>query len=179
MSLHCGSVKPKYKTEPGYWLLWRSSELRFPKFTDNFGTVSSVSHWDNVDKMATVLKFVWNQCQGNRDIITRSKLTEHICLVLRDLHWLRISDRIIFKMLHYVYKSTTDMSPLYISQLLTPNKQQRQLRSTQKNFLLNRVLQTPGEHVHSFVLHLVYEISFRSTLRLQNLCIHSKHCWRL
>ena len=47
-------------------------------------------------------------------IITRTKPTEHITPVLRDLHWLRVKDRIIFKILIYVYRSTIDMSPLYI-----------------------------------------------------------------
>ena len=41
LSLYCGSVKPKFKTGPGYRFLWESCELQFPKFTDNFGTVSS------------------------------------------------------------------------------------------------------------------------------------------
>ena len=41
LSLYCGSVKPKFQTGPGYWSLWESCELRFPKFTDNFGTASS------------------------------------------------------------------------------------------------------------------------------------------
>ena len=52
-------------------------------------------------------------------IITRTKPTEQITPVLRDLHWLSIKDRIIFKILIYVYKSNNNMSPLYISNLLT------------------------------------------------------------
>ena len=44
-------------------------------------------------------------------IITRTKPTEHITPVLRDLHWLRVKDRIIFKILIYVYRSTINMSP--------------------------------------------------------------------
>ena len=65
-------------------------------------------------------------------IITRTKPTEHITPVLRDLHWLRVKDRIIFKILIYVYRPTINMSPLYISNLLTPYKQQKQLRSNSK-----------------------------------------------
>ena len=45
LSLYCGSIKPKFKTGPGYWSLWESCELRFPKFTDNFGTASSYLHF--------------------------------------------------------------------------------------------------------------------------------------
>ena len=39
MSIFCvcyqwfhGFVKPKFKTGPGYWFLWESCELRFPKY---------------------------------------------------------------------------------------------------------------------------------------------------
>ena len=76
MLLYCGSVNPKFKTGSRYWFLWKSCELRFPEFTDNFGKVStnlhlkavqSLSHGDNMEKMAMV-QFVWNQCQGNRDV---------------------------------------------------------------------------------------------------------------
>ena len=68
-------------------------------------------------------------------IITRTKPTEYITPVLRDLHWLPIKDRIIFKILIlaiYVSKSKNNMSPLYISHLLTPYKQERQLRLNSK-----------------------------------------------
>ena len=44
LSLYSGSVKPKFKTGLGYWFLWESCEFQFPKFTDNFGTVSSNIH---------------------------------------------------------------------------------------------------------------------------------------
>ena len=44
LSLYCGSVKPKFKTGQGYWFLWESCELRFPKSTDNFCTFSSNVH---------------------------------------------------------------------------------------------------------------------------------------
>ena len=62
--LYCGSVKPKFKTGPGYWLLWEACELQFPKFTDNFGAVSSniplkavpffVFYWNNMGKIGTL-----------------------------------------------------------------------------------------------------------------------------
>ena len=59
LSLHCGSTKPKFKTGLLYWFLWESCELRFPEFTDNFGTDSSnihlnavqfLSHWHNMER---------------------------------------------------------------------------------------------------------------------------------
>ena len=44
LSLYCGAVKLKLQTGPGYWFLWESCEIWFPKFTDNFGIVSSKMH---------------------------------------------------------------------------------------------------------------------------------------
>ena len=83
-------------------------------------------------------------------IITRTKPTEHITSVLRDLHWLRVKDRIIFKIQIYVYRSTINMSPLYISNLLTPYKQQRQLRLNSK-ILFTEPLFTKSYGARSFL----------------------------
>ena len=61
-SLYCGSVKPKLPTGPGYWFL----SMWIPKFTDNFGKVSSkirlkaskfLAHWNNVKKNGTFILF--------------------------------------------------------------------------------------------------------------------------
>ena len=65
LSLFCGSVKPNFKTGPGYWFLCKSCELRFPKFTDNFGTVSSNIH----------LKAVFYTIE-----ITWKKMSRSVCL---------------------------------------------------------------------------------------------------
>ena len=77
-------------------------------------------------------------------IITRTKPTEHITPVLRDLHWLPIKDRIIFKILVYVYKSNNNMSPLYISNLLTPYKQERIAFEQQNTFYLTAICKILG-----------------------------------
>ena len=46
-------------------------------------------------------------------IITRTKLTEHIFSVPRDLHWLAIKDRIIFK-IQYLSMSISQISICYL-----------------------------------------------------------------
>ncbi len=68
-------------------------------------------------------------------IVTRTKPRQHISPILRDLHWLPIKARIIFKILIYVYRSSIAMSPLYISDLLQPYKSKREfMRSHNKMF---------------------------------------------
>ena len=55
----CGSVKPKFKAELGFWFLCESLvSYDFPFF---------LSHLNKVEKKWCV-QFIWNQCRGNRDI---------------------------------------------------------------------------------------------------------------
>ena len=65
------------KTEITHWtrilFLWESCEIWFPKFTDNFGIVSSKMHLkavlillNNVQKIG--VQFLWHQCQCQRDV---------------------------------------------------------------------------------------------------------------
>ena len=75
LSLYCGSVKPKFKTGPEYWFLWESCELRFPKFTDNFGsffkyTFKSSSNFYpiGITWKKWRIQFVCNQCQWKCDV---------------------------------------------------------------------------------------------------------------
>ena len=53
---------------PGYWFLWDSCEIWFPKFTDNFGIVSSKIHLKAVT--------IFNPIE-----ITWSKMVRSVCLI--------------------------------------------------------------------------------------------------
>ena len=76
LSLYCDSVKVKLQTGPGYWFLWESCEMWFPKFIDNFGIVSSKIHVkaDTIFYPIEItwkkwnVQFVWHQCQSQRDV---------------------------------------------------------------------------------------------------------------
>ena len=46
----------------------------------------------------------------------------HITPLLMDLHWLRVSERIIFKTLLYVYKSLNGLCPQYMNDCLVVNR---------------------------------------------------------
>ena len=52
-------------------------------------------------------------------LITCIKRHEHISPVLRELHWLTVSDRIRFKILLLTYKAIHGQSPMYIQHLIT------------------------------------------------------------
>ena len=65
-------------------------------------------------------------------ILCKVKKYDHISPVLKDLHWLRIKDRIDFKVLMLVYKCLNDLAPPYLSELLTIYEPRTGLRSEQK-----------------------------------------------
>ena len=64
----------------------------------------------------------------------RSKY-EHIRPILLELHWLPVSQRILFKILLLTYKALNGLAPAYISDLLSRYIPARQLRSATE-FLL-------------------------------------------
>ena len=61
------------------------------------------------------LQRIQNQCAR---ILTKSPRREHITPVLMKLHWLKIQDRIIYKMLMLTYKSYYNMAPPYLCELI-------------------------------------------------------------
>ena len=56
-------------------------------------------------------------------MLTRSPRRNHITPVLRELHWLRISDRIIFKILILTHKAFHGVAPVYLCELITKHEQ--------------------------------------------------------
>ena len=68
-------------------------------------------------------------------IITFTCKYDHITPVLVRLHWLPVSYRIRFKVLLLTYKALNDLSPEYISELLSKPKYTRYLRSQSQHLL--------------------------------------------
>ena len=70
-------------------------------------------------------------------MLTRSPRRNHITPVLRELHWLRISDRIIFKILILTHKAFHGVAPGYLCELITKHEQATvRARRAQDCFLL-------------------------------------------
>ena len=71
-------------------------------------------------------------------MLTRSPRRNHITPVLRELHWLRISDRIIFKILILTHKAFHGVAPVYLCELITKHEHATvRTRLTQDCFLLS------------------------------------------
>ena len=62
-------------------------------------------------------------------IVTRTTKSENITPILRDLHWLPVSKRIIFKLMILTFKSVNYMAPKYLTDLLHAYKPGRTHRS--------------------------------------------------
>ena len=62
-------------------------------------------------------------------ILTFSRKSCHITPILKELHWLPINQRIIFKLLLIVYKCTNNVAPSYVTELLSKYLPTRTLRS--------------------------------------------------
>lgn len=68
-------------------------------------------------------------------IVTRTRRTQHITPVLKELHWLPVGYRIQFKILVLTWRALHDMAPPYIKDLLTLHIPARSLRSENKMML--------------------------------------------
>jgi len=60
----------------------------------------------------------------------------HVTPLLKELHWLPVEQRIIFKILLLTFKALKSLCPSYISDLLQTYKPTRSLRSSSKNLLV-------------------------------------------
>ena len=63
-------------------------------------------------------------------LICRARKYDHVTNLLKDLHWLPVSHRIIFKILTLTYKALNNEGPSYLSDLLVYQQSQRTLRSS-------------------------------------------------
>jgi hypothetical protein len=68
-------------------------------------------------------------------VIARTKKFEHISPILKQLHWLPIHQRIVFKVLLFVFKALNNLAPIYLTELLEPLTHSRTLRSSTMNLL--------------------------------------------
>ena len=75
-------------------------------------------------------------------LVTRSKKHEHITPILKNLHWLSIQQRIIFKIALITFKALNCMAPLYITDLLSDYHPSRSLRSASQSLLCSPSVNT-------------------------------------
>ena len=101
----------------------------------------NANYWDSYSKLdhcnsllynvpKNVIKKLQSVQNAAARLITRSRKCDHITPILRDLHWLRVSERIKFKILLLTFKALHQQSPTYIQDLITRYLPSRSLRSS-------------------------------------------------
>ena len=68
-------------------------------------------------------------------VVTLSRKSCHMTPILKELHWLPVSQRIVFKLMLIVHKSVNNIAPIYISELLKVYTPSRNLRSSNMSLL--------------------------------------------
>lgn len=68
-------------------------------------------------------------------LIVGARSGDRITPILNDLHWLRVEERIVFKILLTIYKALNGMAPQYIKDILHKHEPRRHLRSNYKSLL--------------------------------------------
>ena len=68
-------------------------------------------------------------------IVSRSKKSDHITPVLKELHWLPVKERIDHKLLTLAYSCMEGTAPAYLQELIPKHVPSRGLRSASQSFL--------------------------------------------
>ena len=84
-------------------------------------------------KLLDKLQYVQNAAAR---IITESKKHDHITPILINLHWLPIEFRIKYKIILLTFKALHGLSPIYIQELISVYKPNRNLHSSSQVLLL-------------------------------------------
>lgn len=83
-------------------------------------------------------------------LITRTKRSEHITPILRDLHWLSVKQRINFKILLLTFKCIHGLAPVYLQNLIRDYTPRCCLRSSSKSLLVAPSVSTKSYGSRSF-----------------------------
>ena len=85
---------------------------------------------------SSILRLQIIQNQAAR-ILTRTPRRDHITEGLIDLHWLKIKERIVYKILIFTFKAFIDRTaPLYLCELIEQQKSKTNTRLAGDAFLL-------------------------------------------
>ena len=100
------------------------------------------------DKLISKLQRVQNSAAR---LVTGAIKRDHISHIIRDLHWLPIKKRIIFKLMLIVFKSIHNAAPSYLTELLKPYHPAANLRPGSRELLIipNSKMKSFGDRAFS------------------------------
>ena len=140
------------------------------------------SKLDNTNSLLYGLpKFLIDRLQNVQNaaarVVTHTRKYDHIKPILKQLHWLPVSQRIDYKILLLTYKALNGQAPSYITELLKPYVTTRNLRSSSKNLLKvpSVKLASYGHRCFSFVAPTLWN-SLPNNIRVSGSLSHFKTC---
>ena len=73
-------------------------------------------------------------------LISRTRKTDHITPILKDLHWLPVKERIVYKICMTVFKCINNLAPIYLTDFIELYTPARNLRSSLDQTYLQKPL---------------------------------------
>ena len=121
-----------------------------------------------------------------RGLVSCTRKYDRITPFLKELHWLPVKQRILFKILLFTYKALKAPAPQYISDFLVQYKPARALRSSDKKLLQvpHFKLKTYGGRSFSYIAPYLWNqlpdairqapsfATFKSNLKLKTHLFH-------
>lgn len=86
-------------------------------------------------------------------LISRSKFRNHITPVLKELHWLPIKARIMYKIIQLTFKCRNNLAPVYLTELIKEYHPHTNLRSAKQYLLTSQTynMATYGSRAFSYL----------------------------
>ena len=100
-------------------------------------------------------------------LVTRTRFSDHITPVLRDLHWLPVKFRIIYKTLLLTYKCLHGLAPEYLTDFIQEYRPVCNLRSSFKQKLVPSSVST-NSYAHRSFHHASPELWNKLPLHIKN-----------
>ena len=122
----------------------------------------------------TIVQLQRVQNSLSRVVSRSSRLQTHTSMLIRNLHWLSVSERIKYKIAMLTFKALHFSKPSYLTELLHPYHPSRKLRSSDTNLLVIPDIRTSiGRRSFSFAAPTVWNSlpqSLRSCSNLTSFC---------
>ena len=118
-------------------------------FDDHISTICQSAHFHirNIGRIRNLLSLLYNIADAKVErlqkvqnqtarIPTRLPRRDHITPMLKQLHWLKVRERIRYKVLIVAHKSFYETAPQYLSALVTKKNDVKNTRSSTDHYLL-------------------------------------------
>jgi len=97
-------------------------------------------------------------------VVVQAPKFQHVTPILKSLHWLKVSERIEYKVISLTYKTLNTTQPTYLHDLLSIQPPHGQNTRSSPYVTLIKPSSSPKVIHHSDMLHLIFEPASYTTL---------------